>query len=174
MENAISTINQRKGVAISVVAGLALFAAYSEYNAASDVTKRANEDLEMAKQPNTSLCDKIQLAQELNKYSNKKAIVQWRRGILVACCTLTVSALIKGSADTKKTLLIGLIISWVCTVSIQGFMDYHLREVASTVVDQILGLTRNSIDNKTCTSFPYKPNDLHGRSFKSFDFYVDE
>lgn len=168
MENDfITKLNQKKGVAICVVTALALFAAYSEYNAASDVTKRANDDLELAKSSETSLCDKIQIAQELNKYSNKKAVVQWRRGILVACFTLILTAMVKGSADTKKALLVGLIISWVCTVSIQGFMDYHLREVASTVVDQILALTRNTVDNKTCSSFPYKSNDLHGRSFKS-------
>lgn len=166
MDAAISQLHRKKGLVVSIVFCLALFAAYSEYNAASDVTKRANEDLELAKKPSTTLCDKIQLAQELNKYSGKKAIVQWRRGILVACCTLTLTAMVKGTADTKKALLVGLIISWVCTVSIQGFMDYHLREVATTVVDQILGMTRNSIDNQTCSSLPYKTNDLHGRSFQ--------
>lgn len=162
----IDKLNQKRGIAVSVVFGLAIFAAYSEYNAASDVTKRANKDLETAKSSSTSLCDKLQIAQELNKYSGKKVIVQWRRGILVACCTLTLTAMVKGTADTKKALLVGLIISWVCTVSIQGFMDYHLREVATSVVDQILALSRNTIDNNTCSSFPYNANDLHGRTFK--------
>lgn len=166
MDDYIEKLNQKRGIVVVLVSCIAIFAAYSEYNAASDVTTRANQDLETAKKTSTSLCDKIQLAQELNKYSGKKALVQWRRGILVACCTLTLTALVKGTADTKKALLVGLLISWVCTVSIQGFMDYHLREVATGVVDQILGLTRNSIDNTSCTSSPYKSNDLHGRSFK--------
>ena len=159
-------LHRKRGLVLFVVVCLAFFAAFSEYNAASDVTKRANDDLELAKLPFTSVCDKIQLAQELNKYSGKKAIVQWRRGILVACCTLTLTALVKGSTDTRMALLLGLIISWVCTVSIQGFMDYHLREVATSVVDQILALTRNSLNNNTCSAFPYKSNDLHGRSFQ--------
>jgi len=164
----IEKIKKQRGKIFFAVLVIASYAAYCEYTAASDVTKRANEDLEIAKKESTSTCDRLQLIQELNKYTSSKVVVQWRRGILVATGTLLLTALIKGNIDSKKAFLVGLLITWVCTVSIQGFMDYHLREVSTTVIDQIVSLTKNGLSNSSCTSKPFRSNDLHGRTLKEY------
>jgi hypothetical protein len=146
-------------ILLSSLLGVIVF----EYFVATDINTKASEALENAKQEGTSTCDKITIASELNWYASTKHMVQWRRGLMVSlACTFLLNVFSKLRSWDKRVrkTLISLLVIWTITVSVQGFSDYHMREVATNSISQVLSITKLTLNQ--CTSQPYKKIDLHG------------
>ena len=128
-----------------------------ETAAVQDTHRRANQDLDFAKTPSTSTCDRVQIANQLIAYTENKSGVQWRNGLIAAVCSLILVIVL---AQVKVTPLQGLILMlvvWLTVTTTSSFRNYHLQEVSSNTTTQILQIAQTGFDQATCTTNFYYP-----------------
>ena len=164
-------ISASTAIVASILGFLVLAASGWEYAAATDVSKRSSSALASAKAYSSSTCDRVAAAAELNRYAATKVTVQWRRGLIIGVAVAGLLSVLgfnkSGLGEQTRDCLIIVLVVWVAAVSVQGFADYHLREVATNGIDQLLTIAKSGLDQTSCTTNVFYESDLHGRSFKS-------